>query len=216
MEAFELNVTARDGMGKGASRRLRHEGKLPAIVYGGDKEPMNVSILESDLRKQLENEAFYSHVVNLIVDGTGEQVVLKDLQRHPSRPFVMHADFLRVSASTRLNMNVPLHFINEEHCPGVKLGGGNITHLVSNVEIRCFPKDLPEFIEVDLGELQLGETIHLSDLKVSEGVEIAQLVHGSEHDLPVVSVAKGRGASSDDDDDVDGEADTEEAESDEE
>ncbi|RRJ83685.1 50S ribosomal protein L25/general stress protein Ctc [Aestuariirhabdus litorea] len=189
---FELNAQARADLGKGASRRLRRNANLmPAIIYGADKAPTQISIPHKDMVKALENEAFYSHILTLNVDGAKEKVILKDLQRHPAKAVVLHADFLRVSADHELTTHVPLHFLNEESCKGVKLGGGAVTHNLIEVEIRCLPADLPEFIEVDMGALDLGDIVHLSDIKLPKGVALVQL--GLDHDLAVASVQATRG-----------------------
>ncbi|WP_426416052.1 50S ribosomal protein L25/general stress protein Ctc [Aestuariirhabdus sp. LZHN29] len=194
---FELNAQARADLGKGASRRLRRLANLmPAIIYGAGKTPSQISIPQKDMLKALENEAFYSHILTLNVDGAKEQVILKDLQRHPAKPMVMHADFLRVSANQALTTHVPLHFLNEENCKGVKQGGGSITHNLIEVEIRCLPADLPEYIEIDTLELDLGDIVHLSDLKLPKGVSLVQL--SLDHDLAVASVQATRGAKEDD------------------
>ncbi|MCW8194931.1 50S ribosomal protein L25/general stress protein Ctc [Proteobacteria bacterium 005FR1] len=188
---FTLDAEARADMGKGASRRLRRQGnRVPAIIYGDDKEPQNISVLHKDLMKQLENEAFYSHIVKLNVDGTAQDVILKDLQRHPAKNQILHADFLRVSSTKKLHTKVPLHFVNEDVCVGVKMQGGSISHNITELDISCLPGDLPEFIEVDLAEVQAGQIVHISDLKLPKGVESVDLSHGAEHDLPVVTVNK--------------------------
>ena len=193
---FTISATSRADSGKGASRRLRRlENKVPAIVYGADKPAQQVSVEFKDLVKALENEAFYSHVLTLEVDGTAEQVVLKDLQRHPAKSHPTHADFLRVDTTHKLHMNVPLHFINEEKCVGVKQHGGTIAHQVSEVEVVCLAKDLPEFIEVDVAGLDVGTVVHLSDLSLPAGVELKALQLGEDHDLPVVTVNAPRGGS---------------------
>lgn len=191
---FTINAESRSVAGKGASRRLRRlDSKVPAIVYGADKDPQNISVEFKDLVKALENEAFYSHVLTLNVDGNREEVVLKDLQRHPSKSVPVHADFQRVDTTHKLHMNIPLHFLNEEKCVGVKQSGGIIAHQMSEVEVTCLAKDLPEFIEVDVADLDVGSVIHLSDLKIPAGVEIRALQLGEDHDLPVVSVNAPRG-----------------------
>lgn len=196
-----LEATSRSALGKGASRRLRRlEGMVPAIVYGGEQEPKNVSIEFRLLDKALQSEAFYSQIVTLVVDGASEQVVLKDLQRHPAKNTAIHADFLRVVAGKALQKSVPLHFVGEEQCVGVKRDGGSIGHLMSEVEIRCLPKNLPEFIEVDMTDVEVGQIVHLSDLKLpNDGIELVQLALGADHDLPVVAVnaPKGGAAASD-------------------
>ncbi|MBA55849.1 MAG: 50S ribosomal protein L25/general stress protein Ctc [Pseudomonadales bacterium] len=197
---FTISAISRADSGKGASRRLRRlENKVPAIVYGADKPAQQISVEFKDLVKALENEAFYSHVLTLELDGTAEQVVLKDLQRHPSKSVPMHADFLRVDTTHKLQMNVPLHFINEDKCVGVKQHGGTIAHQVSEVEVVCLAKDLPEFIEVDVAGVDVGTVVHLSDLTLPAGVELKALQLGDDHDLPVVTVNAPRGGSSDDD-----------------
>ncbi len=197
---FVLHATAREDKGKGASRRLRHQGLVPSVIYGGTKDSQSISIIGKDFLKQLENEAFYSHIVTLDVDGKTEQVILKDLQRHPAKPVLMHADFLRVSKNQKLTTRVPFHFINEENSVGVKTQGGIVAHTMTDIEISCLPADLPEFIEVDVADLDLDTTIHLSDVILPKGVESVALVHGEDHDLPVVSINKPRGESTEDDD----------------
>lgn len=186
--SFELNAQVRHDSGKGASRRLRREGKIPAIMYGGGQNPMSLALDQDAVRHSLENEAFYSHILTINVDGQTVQAVLKDLQRHSYRPIVLHMDLQRISESEELRMHVPLHFIGEAVAPGVKLGGGIVSHLVTDAEISCLPKDLPEYLEVDVSNLQLNETLHLSDIKLPAGVKLIALVHGIEHDLPVVSI----------------------------
>jgi len=148
----------------------------------------------NELLKQLENEAFYSHILTVELDGKTEQAVLKDLQRHPAKPFILHLDLMRVSAGEKIRVNVPLHFIGEDVAPGVKIGGGIVTHAVTEVEVSCLPKDLPEYIEVDLSALELGESLHLSDLKLPPGVELVQLLQGEEHDVAVAAIQATRGS----------------------
>ena len=196
---FTLNANARNDQGKGASRRLRRlENLVPAIVYGGNKTPQSIAILQKDLAKALENEAFYAHVISLNIDGKKEDVLLKDLQRHPSKQALLHADFLRVDKHAAVVLRVPLHFINENICVGIKSGGGVINHSMSDLEIRCLPSDLPEFIEVDMAQVGLNEVIHISNIKLPKGVESIQLSHGTDHDLPVAAVHALKGSSSTD------------------
>jgi large subunit ribosomal protein L25 len=186
---FELIAELRTNIGKSANRRLRaRENKFPAIIYGAGKNPVSIVINHHQITNALKNEAFYSHILTINLNGTEEKVVLKALQRHPSKPQIMHADFLRVSATEKLYLNVPLHFTNEDKAPGVKLDNGVISHLLNEVEVRCFPADLPEFIAVDLGQLSLGETISLSELKLPQGVELVALLHND--DRAVVSIHK--------------------------
>ncbi|MGI9229361.1 MAG: 50S ribosomal protein L25/general stress protein Ctc [Gammaproteobacteria bacterium] len=188
MEQFTLSAESRSDAGKGASRRLRKTGKVPGVVYGAKKDAVPITLNHNEVIHQLENEAFYSRVLTLNVAGQSEQVVLKDLQRHPFKPAVLHIDFLRIDEQAKLTMRVPLHFINEEQCVGVKQAGGVISHIMTELEINCLPKDLPEFIEVDVLEMNLGDTIQMSDLQLPEGVEIHALTHGGDVTLPVVSV----------------------------
>ncbi len=188
---FELNVQPRTDMGKGASRRLRRQGYIPAVVYGGHLPPESLTVEHREISKQLESEAFYSHIITLKIGDTQQQVVLKALQRHPFKPFLMHADFLRVSAGEKVRVHVPLHFTNEANAHGVKVQGGNVTHQAAEVEVICLPENLPEFIEVDLIELKAGQIYHLSDLKLPPGVELVELAHGN--DSAVVSILAKRG-----------------------
>jgi large subunit ribosomal protein L25 len=186
---YSLTAKARDDLGKGASRRLRRlSDEVPAVVYGGKDPAQPITLEGREIKHALENEAFYSHIINLKVDGGGQDVILKDVQRHPFKPLILHVDFLRVSADQKLTTRVPLHFINEDTCPGVKLQGGVITHNITDIEIQCLPKDLPEYIEVDMGEVNLEDTIHLSDINMPEGVESVELMHGEEHDQPVAAI----------------------------
>jgi len=194
---FELNASVRHDLGKGASRRLRQENKVPAVIYGGGGEPMPLVLEHNKVLHSLEREAFYSHILTINIDGKTEKAVLKDLQRHPFKPAVLHLDLQRVNETEKLRMHVPLHFIGEDVAPGVKQSGGVVSHLINDVEIDCLPKDLPEFIQVDVSSLQLNETVHLSDLKLPAGVELVQLHHGPEHDLPVVSIHLLRGIKED-------------------
>lgn len=196
-DEFKLQAELRTDTGKGASRRLRKESKIPAIIYGGKNKPQNIKIAFKDMIKALEDQAFYSQVLSLEVDGKAQKVVLRDLQRHPSRGEPAHADFLRVSAKQKITMVVPLHFINEETCVGVKEQGGELLRNAAEVEIIALPKDLPEFIAVDLAAVKLGETLHLSSLSLPKGVEIVVLAHGADYDQPVVSVHKPKGETAD-------------------
>ena len=195
-EDFKLNANVREVAGKGASRRLRRvANEVPGIVYGDEKAAQNISINHHELIRHLENEAFYSHIIALNIGGKTENVILKDLQRHPSKVQILHADFMRVSKTKKMHLNVPLHFINEDTCKGVKLGGGVISHNMSQLEVFCLASDLPEYIEVDLLNVEVGQILHISDLKLPKGVESAALSHGADHDLPVESVNKPKGGS---------------------
>ena len=188
METFELVATSREDVGKGASRRLRRDGRVPGIVYGADEDPQMISLDHNEIMHHLDHEAFYSHILTLKVDDKSSKVVLKDLQRHPYKRLLLHIDLLRINEKEELTMRVPLHFINEEKCIGVKKDGGAISHMMTDLEIVCLPKDLPEYIEVDMLEVELDQTVHLSELKLPEGVQIYSILHGGEDSLPVAAV----------------------------
>jgi len=193
-DTFVVEAELRSDEGKGASRRLRRlEAKVPAIIYGGDNAPVSLSLIRKDFEKQLEKEAFYSAVIEVAYDGRKEKAILKALQRHPAKDFPMHADFLRIEENKAIKVNVPLHFVNEESCVGVKLGGGRIQHTVNEVEVSALPGDLPEFIEVDMAKVQVGEIIHISDLALPEGVTSTALALGEDRDLGVATVLAPRG-----------------------
>ncbi len=178
MNDFTLNAEVRSDLGKGASRRLRRLASLvPAVVYGGDKAPESISMLAKEVAKLLENEAAYSHVIELTVGGKKQNVIIKALQRHPSKGHVLHADFVRVVAGQKLTAIVPVHFVGEE-APVKK--GGVVSHTTTELEVSCLPKDLPEFIEVDLSAAEIGTIIHLSDLKAPKGVEFVALAHNDD------------------------------------
>ncbi|MGP4846130.1 50S ribosomal protein L25/general stress protein Ctc [Marinobacter sp. 1Y8] len=200
---FLLEAFLRDDQGKGASRRLRREErKIPAVIYGGGKDAQSISMWHNDLKKALENEAFYSHVLTLSVDGKKETVILKDLQRHPYKPTLFHADFLRVDNKHEIHVNVPLHFINEDTAPAIKLQGGAVNHQLNEVEVICLPKDLPEFVEVDMTDIEMDQTLHLSDLKMPKGVRVAALLQGEDYDQAVVSVHLPKGTKADEAEDA--------------
>ena len=197
-ENFEVIAETRTDLGKGASRRLRHADKVPGVVYGSG-EPVSITMSHNEMLKHVSNEAFFSHILDLQVDGKSEMVVVRDMQRHPAKQIIMHVDFMRVKKGVALHMNVPLHFINEDTCSGVKLGGGLISHLVTEIEIACLPKDLPEFIEVDVAELELGSTLQLSEITLPKGITSVALSHGEDHDMGVVTCSKPRGSAEDED-----------------
>ena len=198
--SFEVIAQPRVAAGKGASRRLRREGLVPGIVYGAHQEPEAISVSHNDLIKHLEHEAFYSHVLDLKVDAQTTKVVLKDLQRHPAKPFILHVDFQRVSQDEKIRMTVPLHFINEEKCKGVKLGG-QVSHNITELEVTCLPKDLPEFIGVDMTDLEIGSIVHLSEVQLPQGVELTHAIDPAE---PVVVIHGARGGSDEDEDESSG------------
>ncbi|WP_108125292.1 50S ribosomal protein L25/general stress protein Ctc [Saccharospirillum mangrovi] len=195
-DIFTLNAEEREVAGKGASRRLRREGLIPAIIYGGAKnrKPMSLTLTERELSRALKEEAFYSHVLTINIGDKSEQAILMDIQRSPAKGTPLHADFERVTKTTVVHKRVPLHFINEEKCKAVKLQGGKIQHAVTDVEVTCKVGDLPEFIEVDMADLELGAVVHLSNLKLPKGVSLTELNKGESHDVPVVSIVKPAGA----------------------
>jgi large subunit ribosomal protein L25 len=186
--SIKLVAQTRTDLGKGASRRLRHADLVPAIVYGAGKEPVSLTFEQKELRKVEVVEAFYSSILDLEIDGVSEQVLLKAIQRHAFKDQIQHLDLLRVDSSQKLHTTVPLHFINEETAAAVK-AGGVVSHIANEIEVSCLPAALPEFIEVDLATVELGATVHLSDLVLPAGVESVELSKGSAHDLPVATIA---------------------------
>ncbi len=210
MSDFILKATVRNDLGKGASRRLRRANQqVPAVVYGGEKGAQSISVEKTAFYKAIEDESFFSSVIKLVVDGTEEQVVVRDLQRHPFKPLLTHADFLRVDATHEITINVPLHVIGEEKCVGIKDQGGELHTLANEVAISCLPKDLPDFLEVDISNVELGTTLHLSDLALPAGVTSVDLSHGEEHDNAILSITKVKVRGGDEEEgDSEGEEDT--------
>ena len=191
--SLQVSAVARADKGKGASRRLRHANKVPAILYGAGQDPVSICLEQNEIMHNLENDAFYSSVLSLTVDG-GESVsvVLKDLQRHPYKAMIMHADFLRLADDAAIQVIVPLHFVNASMAPGVKLGA-TFSFQMRNLKVECLPKDLPESIEFDLSVMNVGDLAHLSDIKLPEGVELTVLKYGAKFDAPVAQLAQGKG-----------------------
>ena len=188
---FILDAKSRTDVGKGASRRLRRlQKEIPAIIYGAGKEPASITMRHDDVFHAIENEAFFSSIIDINVDGAKESVVIKDLQRHPAKPVIMHADFLRVRSDVALTVNVPLHLLNEEKCIGVKSENGQIIISMHELQVSCLPKDLPEYIELDMLEVHVGDTLHITDLKLPEGVTSVDLSQNEENDYPVVTVSE--------------------------
>jgi large subunit ribosomal protein L25 len=188
-DQFELIAEVRTDLGKGASRRLRRfDGRVPAIIYGGEKSPQSLSLISKDLEKALENEAFYSHVLLIKVGDVKEKAILKDMQRHPSKNRVTHVDFLRIDDNVAIKVHVQIHFLNEDTCHGVKTEGGMIQHQATDIEVQCLPRDIPAFIEVDMLEMQVGQIIHLSEVALPAGVTSVALALGEDHDLAIASV----------------------------
>lgn len=209
---FELDACERQDHGTGASRRLRRiENRVPAIIYGSNEAPKSISLCHLKVLQAIEHESFYSHILTLNVGSNKQKVVLKDIQRHPYKKSVLHMDFLRVNEKDKIVMNVPLHFLNEDKCAGAKQGG-LISHNMIDVEVRCNAAKLPEYLEIDLTDLELDKAYHLTDLSLPEGVEITALTHGADHDLPVVSVHSPKGAKEDSaDDSAEASADSEDS-----
>ena len=188
---IEISATPRTIQGTGASRRLRRAGRIPAVIYGGGKDAAAIELDHKEVYYQLRNEAFHASILSLELDGKKEQVLLRDYQMHPFRPLVLHVDFQRVNPKDKIHMKVPLHFVNADIAPGVKLSSGIVSHIVTEVEVACLPKDLPEFVEVDLANLAAGASVHLSELKLPKGVELLALTKGD--DLAVASISIPRG-----------------------
>ena len=200
-ESFIIEAELRTDTGKGASRRLRLTDQVPAVIYGAGKDPVALTLSHNEMFHHLENEAFYSHILTINVGKTKEQAILKDLQRHPAKPRIMHADFLRVDMNAILHVNVPLHFINEDISVGVK-AGGLVNHSMTELNIACLPGILPEYIEVDITDLALGASLHISDLTLPKGVESVDLTHGADHDNIVCAIHLPRAEKATESDDV--------------
>jgi len=189
---FEINAQARTLQGSGASRRLRAAGKVPGIIYGGEAAPQAIEVDHNTLLLNLRKEAFHASILTILLDGTKQQVLLRDTQVHAYKPLVLHVDFQRVDATHELHVKVPLHFVNEEIAPGVKLSGGLVNHVMTEIDVQCLASDLPAFIEVDLGSLKAGESIHLGELKLPQGVKLG---HHSVAESVVVGIVSKGGAS---------------------
>lgn len=206
MNEFEVRAEAREERGKGAIGRLRRTGKVPGVIYGGDDPVETISMRDNELRKQASNEAFFSHILTVSLDGKKTQAVVKAMQRHPATYEITHVDFLRINALEELTMRVPLHFINEEEAPGRK-AGGVFSHLLNDLEISCLPRNLPEYIAVDLGALEIGDNVHLSNLVLPEGVSMAHEIVDADHDHTVAMLQMPQVATADDEEEAaDGEA----------
>jgi len=185
---FDLIAETREDQGKGASRRLRHQGKVPAIIYGAGRPPRALAFDHNRVIQQLENESFYSSILNIKVRDNSQAAILKDVQRHPAKPQIMHLDFQRIVEDEEIKMLVPIHFLGEDVAPGVTEGGGKPQHLINEVEVVCLPKHLPEYLDIDISELELDEMLKLSDIPLPEGVSIPALAQGEEADRSVVSI----------------------------
>ncbi len=194
---MDIQITQRSLQGTGASRRLRRDGRVPGILYGAGQTAMAIELDHNDLYHKLRQEAFHASVLNLNLEGTLQPALLRDVQMHPFKKIVLHVDFQRVDVNSKIHMKVPVHFINGENSPAVKLSGAIISHIMNEVEVLCLPSQLPEFIEVDLSALTLAHPIHLADLKVAEGIEFAALTKGE--NLPVVAAVLPRAARAEED-----------------
>ena len=191
-EQVNLNATNREVEGKSSSRQLRRTGSIPAVIYGGEKEPIRISILEKDIAKASEIPGFATQILNINIGGDDQNVIVKELQRHPATQRVLHADLQRVNPDTKISISVPVRFLNEGNCIGVKMHGGAISRLINNIDITCLASNLPEYLEVDVAELDVGDSVFLSALDLPEGVEIPSLALGEDRDQAVVSVTEAK------------------------
>ncbi len=198
MSIFELDAESRTDEGKGASRRLRREGMVPAVIYGADQDPQSIKLKHSEVMKRLDHEAFYSHILTVSIDGKPSKAVLRDMQRHPAKPVIMHMDFMRVDESKPIRVNVPLHFVGADVSPGTK-AGGLLTHDVVEVALEVLPKHLPEYIEVDVSALDIGDSVHLTDLVLPESASLVELARGEGHDLAIAAVHAHKGGGEEED-----------------
>jgi large subunit ribosomal protein L25 len=191
-QQVNLNATGRETDGKSSSRRLRRAGSVPAVIYGGDKDPIRISILEKDIAKASEVPGFATQILSVNLSGEEQNVIVKEIQRHPATQRVLHADLLRVNPDSKISLSVPVRFINEEICIGVKMHGGAISRLINNIDINCLASNLPEYLEVDVAELDVGDSVFLSSLDLPEGVEIPSLALGEDRDQAVVSITEAK------------------------
>ncbi|MEO6075191.1 MAG: 50S ribosomal protein L25/general stress protein Ctc [Dokdonella sp.] len=207
-KSHELAVQLRKDEGKGASRRLRRAKRVPAIVYGGELAPVSIDMDHKDVFFASEHEWFYSAILDLNLDGDVQQVLLRDMQRHPYKQQILHLDFMRVTAGQEIRIRIPVHFLNQDESPAGKTSNVVITHEMTEVEVTCMPKNLPEFIELDLSKMEVGDTVHLSELKLPEGVEIPALKLGEDHDsaIAVARFAKEEVEDEPETDEADGDA----------
>ncbi len=187
---YEFNAEKREQKGTASARRLRHQMKVPAVIYGGHVDPVMLSLSHLEVEKKLQDEGYFSHVLSINVAGEKpQQAIMKAMHRHPSKARILHIDFMRVSADEKLKVSVPLHFLNEDACVGVKTGGGSVLHNITELEIICLPGNLPEFIEVDVSALAIGDALHLTQLNIPADVEIVALTHGDDHDHDQIVVS---------------------------
>ena len=208
---FVLHAEKRAEQGKGASRRLRRTGKFPAIVYGAGKEPVSITLDHNEALRHLEEETFYSQILTVDLAGVREKAVLRDLQSHPSKPLVLHMDLQRINENEEIRVVIPIHFLNEETCPGVK-SSGQVSRQMVEAEISCLPKDLPEFLELDMAAMDIGDIVHLSDIKVPEGVQLSILAQEGDADPAVISIHVARAEEVEEEIEADTEASGDESE----
>ncbi len=185
-EEFNLIAEMRDDQGKGASRRLRRQGMVPAVIYGAGRDPRNLMFDHNKVLRQLEDPSFYSSILNIKVGEKSRAAIVKDIQRHPSKKQIIHIDLQRIVEDEQIKMQIPIHYLGEEDAVGVKIGGGTVTKIMTELEISCLPKDLPEFLEVDISELELDQMLNVSDISLPEGVEISDII--KEQDQAIVSI----------------------------
>ena len=186
-QEFDLIAELREDQGKGASRRLRHEGKVPAILYGGGRPPRALSFDHNKVLRQMDSESFYSSVLNIKVRDKSQAAIVKDIQRHPAKRQILHIDLQRIVEDAEIRMHIPLHFVGDDVAPGVK-AGGTVSRLMNDVEVVCLPRNLPEYFEIDVSTMEIDDMLHLSDISLPEGVELVELSHGEGHDQPIVSI----------------------------
>ena len=191
-EQVNLNATNREVEGKSSNRQLRRMGSVPAVIYGGEKDPIRISILEKDIAKASEIPGFATQILNINISGDEQNVIVKEIQRHPATQRVLHADLQRVNPDTKISISVPVRFLNEDNCMGVKMHGGAISRLINDIDITCLASNLPEYLEVDIAELDVGDSIFLSALNLPEGVEIPSLALGEDRDQAVVSITEAK------------------------
>ena len=191
-EQVNLNAVGRETDGKSSSRQLRRAGSVPAVIYGGNKDPLRISILEKDITKASEVPGFATQILSVNLSGEEQNVIVKEIQRHPATQRVLHADLLRVNPDSKISLSVPVRFINEDICIGVNMHGGAISRLINNIDINCLASNLPEYIEVDVAELDVGDSVFLSSLNLPEGVEIPSLALGEDRDQAVVSITEAK------------------------
>ena len=191
-EQVSLAASERQSEGKSANRNLRRSGYIPGVLYGGKEEPKKISIMEKDIVKATEIAGFATQILRISMDGKDVDVVVKEIQRHPATSRVLHADFMRVDPDSKITLVVPIRTLNDESCIGVKVGGGQVNHLINDIEISCLASNLPEQLEIDVQEMDIGDTISLSEIKLPEGVEITILQQDEDRDQAVVSVTETR------------------------